>query len=213
SLARSGAGSGLPSTRLSLAVVTVIARLVSTAPPTMTRPSAIQRSASRREHSPARASTLAILWAAIRCGASAVAVGFAIPDNLRCDDRTRHNGRRARRQSPMTARRPVPPAMARALDEAAAAARRGEVPVGTVLVDAAGEVVVASGNRVEQDTDPTAHAEMLALRAGAARLGLKRLADCDLYVTLEPCPMCAAAIGLARIRRPYFAAYDPKAGG
>src|SRR5438105_142069 len=113
----------------------------------------------------------------------------------------------------MTARRPVPPAMALALDEAAAAARRGEVPVGAVLVDAAGGVVAASGNRVEQDTDPTAHAEMLALRAGAARLGLKRLADCDLYVTLEPCPMCAAAIGFARIRRLYFAAYDPKGGG
>src|SRR5207245_4022762 len=82
-----------------------------------------------------------------------------------------------------------------------------------VLVDAAGEVVVAFGNRVERDHDPTAHAEMLALRAGAARLGLKRLAGCDLYVTLEPCPMCAAAIGLARIRRLYFAAYDPKGGG
>jgi tRNA(Arg) A34 adenosine deaminase TadA len=113
----------------------------------------------------------------------------------------------------MTARRPVPPAMALALDEAAAATRRGEVPVGAVLVDAAGEVVAAFGNRVEEDTDPTAHAEMLALRAGAARLGLKRLAGCDLYVTLEPCPMCAAAIGLARIRRLYFAAYDPKGGG
>ena len=113
----------------------------------------------------------------------------------------------------MTARQPVPPAMALALDEAAAAARRGEVPVGAVLVDAAGAVVATYGNRVEQDTDPTAHAEMLVLREGAARLGVKRLADCDLYVTLEPCPMCAAAIGLARIRRLYFAAYDAKGGG
>ena len=113
----------------------------------------------------------------------------------------------------MTARRPVPPAMAVALDAAAAAARRGEVPVGAVLVDADGEVVAAYGNRVEQDTDPTAHAEMLALRAGAARLGLKRLAGCDLYVTLEPCPMCAAAIGIAQVRRLYFGAYDPKGGG
>src|ERR1700752_5092673 len=99
-------------------------------------------------------------------------------------------------------------AMARALDEAAAAAETGEVPVGAVLVDAAGEFVVASGNRVERDHDPTAHAEMLVLRAGAAKLGTKHLADCDLYVTLEPCPMCAAAIGLARLRRLYFAAYD-----
>ena len=113
----------------------------------------------------------------------------------------------------MRARRPVPPGMALALEEAAAAARRSEVPVGAVLVDADGEVVAAYGNRVEQDTDPTAHAEMLALRVGAARLGIKRLADCDLYVTLEPCPMCAAAIALAQIRRLYFAAYDPKGGG
>jgi tRNA(adenine34) deaminase len=103
--------------------------------------------------------------------------------------------------------------MARALDEAAAAAEAGEVPVGAVLVDAAGEFVVASGNRVERDHDPTAHAEMLVLRAGAAKLGTKHLADCDLYVTLEPCPMCAAAIGFARLRRLYFAAYDPKGGG
>src|SRR5439155_6762916 len=141
---------------MSLAAVTVTAGLVSTAPSTMPRPSAIQRSASRREHSPARASTLAM-----RCAASAVAVGSAIPDNLRCYERTRHKGRRVCRQPPMTARRPVPPAMARALDEAAMAAQRGEVPVGAVLVDAAGAVIAASGNRVEQDTDPTAHAEML----------------------------------------------------
>jgi len=103
--------------------------------------------------------------------------------------------------------------MARALDEAAVAAQAGEVPVGAVLVDAAGAVIAASGNRVEQDHDPTAHAELLVLRAGAAALGMKRLADCDLYVTLEPCPMCAAAISLARIRRLYFGAYDPKGGG
>jgi len=102
-------------------------------------------------------------------------------------------------------------AMARALDEAAAA--QGEVPVGAVLVDGAGKVISASGNRVERDHDPTAHAEMLVLRAGASRLGAKRLEGCDLYVTLEPCPMCAAAIGLSRIRRLYFGAYDPKGGG
>ena len=104
-------------------------------------------------------------------------------------------------------------AMARALDEAASAAAQDEVPVGAVLVDGAGAVVATAGNRVERDHDPTAHAEMLVLREGAARLGLKRLEGCDLYVTLEPCPMCAAAIGLARIRRLYFGAYDPKGGG
>jgi len=103
--------------------------------------------------------------------------------------------------------------MARALDEAAAAGAADEVPVGAVLVDPTGAIIAAAGNRVERDRDPIAHAEMLALRAGAARLGLKRLAGCDLYVTLEPCPMCAAAIALARIRRLYFAAYDAKSGG
>jgi tRNA(adenine34) deaminase len=103
--------------------------------------------------------------------------------------------------------------MARALDEARAAASAGEVPVGAVLIDEAGVIVVAVGNRVERDRDPTAHAEMLALREGARSLDLKRLAGCDLYVTLEPCPMCAAAIGLARIRRLYFGAFDPKGGG
>jgi tRNA(adenine34) deaminase len=93
---------------------------------------------------------------------------------------------------------PLSPFMTLALDEAARAAARGEVPVGAVLV--AGETVLASaGNRVEALADPTAHAP--------------RLADCDLYVTLEPCPMCAAAIALARLRRVYFAAYDPKGGG
>ena len=107
----------------------------------------------------------------------------------------------------------VPRGMALALDEARAAAKRGEVPVGAVLVDETGAVAAAFGNRVEQDQDPTAHAEMLVLRAGATELGLKRLAGCDLYVTLEPCPMCAAAISFARIRRLYFAAYDPKGGG
>jgi tRNA(Arg) A34 adenosine deaminase TadA len=103
--------------------------------------------------------------------------------------------------------------MTLALAEAAAAAEQDEVPVGAVLLDPAGTVIAASGNRVERDRDPTAHAEMLVLRDGAARLGMKRLAGCDLYVTLEPCPMCAAAIGLARIRRLYFGAYDPKGGG
>jgi tRNA(adenine34) deaminase len=107
----------------------------------------------------------------------------------------------------------IPPAMLAALDEATAAAVRGEVPVGAVLIDEAGTIVAAAGNRVEADHDPTAHAEILVLRAGGARLGEKRLAGCDLYVTLEPCPMCAAAISLAHIRRLYFGAYDPKGGG
>jgi tRNA(adenine34) deaminase len=102
--------------------------------------------------------------------------------------------------------------MALALAEAEAAGSRGEVPIGAVLVDCKGRVIAAAGNRVETDTDPTAHAEMLVLRAGAARLGAKRLVECDLYVTLEPCAMCAAAIGLARLQRLYFGAYDPKGG-
>ena len=108
--------------------------------------------------------------------------------------------------------RPNPSAMALALAEAEAAAARGEVPVGAVLVDAEGGVLAAAGNRVEADHDPTAHAEMLVLRAGATRLGAKQLSECDLYVTLEPCAMCAAAIGFARLRRLYFGAYDPKGG-
>jgi tRNA(adenine34) deaminase len=103
--------------------------------------------------------------------------------------------------------------MARAFIEAEAAAARGEVPVGAALVSNDGSVIAAAGNRVEADRDPTAHAEMLVLRAGAAALGAKQLDGCDLYVTLEPCAMCAAAIALARVRRLYFGAYDPKGGG
>lgn len=103
--------------------------------------------------------------------------------------------------------------MALAFTEAEKAGWRGEVPVGAVLVGLDGEIVAACGNEVEAQGDATAHAEMLALRAGAAALGRKQLDDCDLYVTLEPCPMCAAAISLARVRRLYFGAYDPKSGG
>jgi tRNA(Arg) A34 adenosine deaminase TadA len=104
--------------------------------------------------------------------------------------------------------------MRRALAEAEAAAARGEVPVGAVLVDREGDVVVAAaGNRVEELADPTAHAEMLVIRAGAAELGRPRLVGCDLYVTLEPCPMCAQAISFARLRRLYYGAADPKGGG
>ena len=104
------------------------------------------------------------------------------------------------------------PPMALALAEAEAAAARGEVPVGAVLGDDEGYVLAVAGNRVEGDQDPTAHAEMLVLRAGAARLGAKLLPGCDLYVTLEPCAMCAAAIAFAHLRRLYFGAYDPKGG-
>ena len=104
--------------------------------------------------------------------------------------------------------------MALALEEARAAAARGEVPVGAVLVDAArGEVLARAGNEVEARRDPTAHAEMLVIRAAARRRAAKRLPGCDLYVTLEPCPMCAQAIAFARIERLYFGAGDPKGGG
>jgi tRNA(Arg) A34 adenosine deaminase TadA len=103
--------------------------------------------------------------------------------------------------------------MAVALAEAERAAARGEVPVGAALVDAAtGAVLAQAGNQTEALADPTAHAEMLVLRQAAARRGSARLEDCDLYVTLEPCAMCAAAISFARIRRLYFGAYDPKGG-
>jgi tRNA(adenine34) deaminase len=105
-----------------------------------------------------------------------------------------------------------PSPMALALAEAEKAAVLGEVPVGAVLVDAAGNVLATAGNRVEAEHDPTAHAEMLVMRAGAARLGRPRLDDCDLWVTLEPCAMCAAAMALTHIRRLYFAAFDPKGG-
>ena len=104
--------------------------------------------------------------------------------------------------------------MALALREAEQAARRGEVPVGAVVVDpAGGEILARAGNRVEALNDPTAHAEILAIRKAAAAAGAPRLEGCDLYVTLEPCAMCAAAISFARIRRLYFGAYDPKGGG
>lgn len=100
-----------------------------------------------------------------------------------------------------------------ALDEARAAACRGEVPVGAVLVSAAGGELARAGNRIEEHNDPTAHAEVLAIRAAAQETGSPRLMDTTLYVTLEPCAMCAQAISLARIKRLVFAAYDPKGGG
>ena len=105
----------------------------------------------------------------------------------------------------------MPSFMELALEEARKAQGRGEVPVGCVIVrgDA---VIAAAGNRTEEQGDPTAHAEMLALRQGAKLRGAARLESCDLYVTIEPCAMCAAAISFARIRRLYFGAYDPKGG-
>jgi tRNA(Arg) A34 adenosine deaminase TadA len=104
--------------------------------------------------------------------------------------------------------------MEMALLEAEAASERGEVPVGCVIVDgASGDVVARTGNRTEEWNDPTAHAELLAIREAAAKLGSARLTHCDLYVTLEPCAMCATAISFARIRRLYFGAFDAKMGG
>lgn len=103
--------------------------------------------------------------------------------------------------------------MALALSEAEAAAARGEVPVGAVIVSAEGRVLASAGNRTRERNDPTAHAEMLAIRAACAAIGDERLVSCSLYVTLEPCPMCATAISFARIRRLYYAASDPKGGG
>ncbi|MDX1580380.1 MAG: nucleoside deaminase, partial [Alphaproteobacteria bacterium] len=105
------------------------------------------------------------------------------------------------------------PFMDIALEEAEAAASRGEVPVGAVLVNKAGEVLARAGNRVVELKDPSAHAEMLVIREAARRLESERLIGCDLYVNLEPCPMCAQAISFARIRRLYFGADDPKGGG
>jgi cytosine deaminase len=102
--------------------------------------------------------------------------------------------------------------MAIALEEARAAAARGEVPVGAVIV-VEGEVVAREGNRTRELADVTAHAEVLAIRAASATLGQERLNGADLYVTLEPCAMCAAAISFARIRRLYYGAEDPKGGG
>src|SRR5258707_9845234 len=103
--------------------------------------------------------------------------------------------------------------MERALAQARAAGARGEVPVGAVIVGPDGAVLAEAGNRTEADRDPTAHAELLAIRAAAKRLGAPRLVECDLYVTLEPCPMCAQAIAFARLRRGSFGAAAPHRGG
>jgi len=102
--------------------------------------------------------------------------------------------------------------MKMALAEAQAAAKRDEVPIGAVVVNA-GKVISRNGNRTRELNDPTAHAEILVIRAACAEAGAQRIPDCDLYVTLEPCAQCAAAISFARIRRLVFAACDPKGGG
>ncbi len=106
-----------------------------------------------------------------------------------------------------------PTYMDRALAAARAAGAQGEVPIGCVIVGPDGTVLAEAGNRTEEAKDPTAHAELLAIRAAAVKLGAPRLVDCDLYVTLEPCPMCAQAISFARLRRVYWGAGDPKGGG
>lgn len=111
-----------------------------------------------------------------------------------------------------TMRLNLPAPLAIAFEEAEAAALRGEVPVGAVVAGKAGNVIARAGNRTLERKDPTAHAELLAIRAAAGILGSERLVDCDLFVTLEPCAMCAAAISFARIRRLYFAAGDEKMG-
>jgi len=103
--------------------------------------------------------------------------------------------------------------MRRALSEAEAAGQRGEVPIGAVVVGPDGALIAAAGNRTRELNDPTALAEILVIRAACAALGSERLIGCDLYVTLEPCPMCAAAISFARLRRLYYGAADPKGGG
>jgi tRNA(adenine34) deaminase len=105
----------------------------------------------------------------------------------------------------------TPTFMDLALEEARAAADAGEVPIGCVIV-CNGDVIAQAGNRTLADRDPTAHAEMVAIRRAAEALGSERLVDCDLYVTLEPCTMCAAALSFARIKRLYYGAADPKGG-
>ncbi len=99
-----------------------------------------------------------------------------------------------------------------ALFEAEVAGARGEVPVGAVITNDAGKIITSAGNRTRELNDPTAHAEVLAVRQACAQLGQERLVGYDLWVTLEPCPLCAAAISFARIRRLYFGAFDPKSG-
>lgn len=103
--------------------------------------------------------------------------------------------------------------MIRAIELAKEAGEAGEVPVGAVIVGKDGEIIAEARNRMEELSDPTAHAEILAIRLACEKLGSPRLINCDLYVTLEPCTMCAGALSFARVRRLYFGAFDPKGGG
>jgi len=121
--------------------------------------------------------------------------------------------RRNPKESRMTLGDEVKTPMERALQEARAAAAREEVPVGAVLIGADGTLLASAGNRTRELADPTAHAEVLVIREACRQVGEQRLSGASLYVTLEPCPMCAAAISLARIHRLYWGAADPKGGG
>lgn len=104
--------------------------------------------------------------------------------------------------------------MISAIEEAKKAATLGEVPIGAIIVDSeSGKIIASAHNLTENNNDPTAHAEIIAIQAACKTLGAPRIPDCDIYVTLEPCSMCATAISFARIRRVYFGAYDPKGGG
>lgn len=104
--------------------------------------------------------------------------------------------------------------MLEALKMAKIGETKGEVPIGAVIVDSdSGKIIASTHNLTEANNDPTAHAEILAIKAACKKLGAPRIPNCDIYVTLEPCPMCATAISFARIRRLYFGAYDPKSGG
>eukprot|EP01037_Dinobryon_pediforme_P009594 gene9593-9671_t len=174
-------------------------------PLTLTRPSAIHCSASRREQRPARAMTLAI-----RSTESAAGAAGVVSSNIR-RGAAGLRGLRSVEPGEKGLRGPVINGFDLAFEAAKAAALRGEVPVGAVILRD-GEVIASAGNRTLQDKDPTAHAEILALRAAARVLDSERLIDCDLYVTLEPCAMCAGAISFARIRRLYYCAPDVKGG-
>src|SRR5215831_18338132 len=184
-----------------------------TAPLTATRPAIIHASASRREARPARAITLAMCSPGISEGVLSDMLGF-LRHGRACPGHPRlvYKDVDARHKAGHDGETMVPTSfMQTALEEARAAGARGEVPVGCLIVRD-GEVIARAGNRTVADRDPTAHAELIAIRAAAAALGSERLTDCDIYVTLEPCAMCAAAMSFARIRRLYFGAADPKGG-
>src|SRR5262249_11306929 len=167
-----------------------------TSPFTATRPAAIQASASRRDARPAPAITLAMR-------SPSGAAGFSLLRAM--------IGSRIRESVVRSNRVQKPSFMDLAIEEARAAQAAGEVPIGCVIV-CDGGIVARAGNRTLRDRDPTAHAEMLALRQAGAAIHSERLVDCDLYVTLEPCAMCAGALSLARVRRLYYGAADPKGG-